>query len=88
MESLEDLKIKNSQLNNRLSLLEEQKRVLQKELQQQLNLRESELIELKKYHDKLAYLEKRYKALSNSVLGKMMLKYWALRKKVKNRLHR
>ncbi|UOY91161.1 hypothetical protein MUG87_11370 [Ectobacillus sp. JY-23] len=88
MESLEDLKIKNSQLNNRLSLLEERTRVLQKELQQQLNLRESELVELKRYHDKLTYLEKRYRALSNSILGKVMLNYWALRKKVKNRLHR
>ncbi|MDE1391259.1 hypothetical protein SFC17_15180 [Bacillus paralicheniformis] len=52
------------------------------ELEKQFQLRESELLELKKMEEKYANLEKRYHSLRNSFLGKLTIKYWTFRSKL------
>lgn len=57
-----------------------------KELEKQFKLREKELFEYKKTEEKYAELEKKYHALRNSFLGKLTIKYWTFRRKIKNKV--
>ncbi|GHH97440.1 hypothetical protein [Neobacillus kokaensis] len=73
--------------NQRTQLLEFENQKLQseilllkKELKIQLDLRESELLDYEKLKKKYDALEKRYNSIRNSVLGKLTVKYWNIRK--------
>lgn len=76
-------KLSYEDLEQEISLKNEEIEFLKKELEYQLNRREAELIEYDNLLKSHNLLEKRYKALSQSTLGKLTLKYWKYRKKVK-----
>lgn len=58
---------------------------LQNELKSQLKYREEELIMYSKLERKYHAIEKKYKSLENSKLGKLTISYWKVMKKVRGR---
>ncbi|MBG9452160.1 hypothetical protein ABE67_23090 [Cytobacillus firmus] len=70
-------------LNEEFYLKEQEVILLKKELNIQLNLREAELKEYSKLLSKYEQLEKKYNSLRNSSLGKLTVRYWQFRKKLK-----
>lgn len=78
-------KLSYEDLEEEIYLKNQEIEFLKKELEYQLNRREAELIEYDNLLKSHNLLEKRYKALSQSTLGKLTLKYWRIRtrKKVK-----
>jgi ABC-type phosphate transport system auxiliary subunit len=71
----QSLELENKKLQNDIELLK-------KELRLQLDARESELNDYEKLQIKYSLLEKRYNSIRNSVLGKLTVKYWKIRKTV------
>ena len=74
--------LSSDDLKQEIQIKDQEIEYLKKELEYHLNRREAELIEydnlLKSHHS----LEKRYKALSQSTLGKFTLKYWNFKRKL------
>lgn len=83
MEIINENKQQLQLLNQKLSLQEQEIKMLKKELASQLNLREAELIEHSKLQNKYNHLEKRYNSIRSSFFGSLTIKYWNLRKKLK-----
>jgi hypothetical protein len=65
-----------------VEVLEKELQVVKSELIEQLNIREKELKEYQDLQKRYTMLEKRYAAISRSVLGKLTLNYWTLRKRM------
>ncbi|WP_153463373.1 methyltransferase domain-containing protein [Sediminibacillus terrae] len=74
----------NKSLNELEIALKKENELLKNEIEKQLDLREREIKELENVQNKHQLLEKKYFALYNSLLGKFTIKYWKLRKKLKD----
>ena len=73
---------------NNIRQLEDEVRVLKKELREQLEARKRELCEMQRLQNSFETLEKRYSSLKNSFLGKITLKYWRMRIRLKRLLRK
>ncbi|MGN7299110.1 hypothetical protein [Ferdinandcohnia sp. SAFN-114] len=85
MKSVEEIQEENSQLLQKVNLLEQELYSVKQELHKQLNYREAELKETLRWEKKYLELQKRFEALRNSSLGNLTIKYWNTRKRLKNR---
>jgi predicted nuclease with TOPRIM domain len=73
----------NQSAEIQVKMLQKEIELLKKELKLQLDMRETELNDYSKLEKKYGELEKRYNSIRNSFLGKVTVKYWGLRKKLK-----
>lgn len=70
--------------NQQTYILEKEIGLLKKELILELEIRERELKEYRDLQKRYYKLEKRYFALANSFLGKITIKYWGLRRRLRS----
>jgi len=68
--------------------LEDEVKALKKELREQLEARKRELYEMERLQSSYETLEKRYLSLKSSSLGKITLKYWRMRARLKRQLRK